>query len=150
MSELALDIESQLNLQRDTLEIADLVIESEGAISCDASFPGAYWLRLRPKSDPGELYFVRVHWARYPHEPPSVKFATGLHGQMDVTRAWPLIPGYRPGNFDICQPFTREGFTVHPEWSETQERWRVTGNPFLWVVMTLQNDLDNRYQGRSG
>ena len=43
-----------------------------------------------------------------------------------------------------------EGFAVHPEWVGGPQSWRSTGNPFLYVVQTLQFDLNNRYQGRMG
>lgn len=93
---------------------------------------------------------MRVAWERYPAAPPSVKFADAIGGRLDVTSAWPMIPGYRPGSFDICQPFTAEGFAIHAEWQQGPDRWPAAGNPFLWVAEILQRDLDHRYQGRSG
>ena len=58
------------------------------------------------------------------------------------------VPGYRaPG--DICQPFTAEGFALHPDWASGPEAWSAEGNPFLRVVAQLQNDLYFRCQGRA-
>jgi hypothetical protein len=146
-----LDFESQLNLLHDSQEATSLLLSRGGTISCDRDERSVYWLCLRPASEPSERYVVRLAWDRYPHDPPSVKFATDIRGQLDSTGAWPIIAGYRPGNFDICQPFTKEAFAIHPEWKDGPERWPANGrNPFLWVVVTLQNDFDNRYEGRSG
>jgi hypothetical protein len=146
-----IDLETQLNLLQDSQAVAEFAIDNDGAISCDCSDQGVYWLALRPRSATDERFVVRVAWQRYPPAPPSVKFATEIHGRLDVTSAWPLIEGYRAGNFDICRPFTAEGYDTHPEWRTSSERWPADGrNPFLWVAHTLQYDLDNRYQGRSG
>ncbi len=71
-------------------------------------------------------------------------------GSLAVTRAWPLIPGYRAASFDICKPMTAEGFAPAPRNGRTGlESWPTTGNPFLWVVETIQFDLDNSYGGRA-
>jgi hypothetical protein len=146
-----IDLETQLNLLQDSPAVAEFVVDNDGAIACDCGDRGVYWLALRPRSTPSERFVVRVAWERYPPAPPSVKFATEINGRLDVTSAWPLIEGYRPGNLDICRPFTAEGFNTHPEWRTNAERWPADGgNPFLWVTTTLQFDLDNRYQGRSG
>jgi len=145
-----IDLESQLALGRDSPDVCKEVRGRAGVIACDASDRGVYWLVLHPRRDPAEDYVVRIHWETYPHAPPSVKFATAIGGRLEVTSAWPLISGYRPSSFDICQPFTREGFALHPEWQTTTERWPVTGNVFLWVAQILQRDLDTRYEGRSG
>jgi hypothetical protein len=150
MATVALDLESQLNLRRDSLAVVEFVTGRDGVVACDAVDRGLYWLVLRPANDVEENYCVRVAWERYPSAPPSVKFADAIGGRLDLTSAWPIIPGYRPGSFDICQPFTAEGFTVHAEWQQGPDRWPSTGNPFLWVTDILQRDLDNRYQGRSG
>lgn len=145
-----IDQETRLLLERDEPAVCEFVETNGGAIQPDATEPGVYWLTLRPRQFPAERYYVRVGWTVYVGAPPSVKFATAVGGALNVTSAWPMVPGYRPGNFDICAPFTAEGFATHPEWRASAERWPTTGNPFLWVVQTLQNDLDNRYGGRSG
>jgi hypothetical protein len=92
---------------------------------------------------------ARIAWTRYPQNAPSVKFADGVGGTLTVTKAWPVIAGYRPGNFDICKPLTAEGFALHAEWRTGPHAWSATGNPFLWVVSQLQDDMNHRYQGRS-
>lgn len=142
--------ESKLSLEHDLPAVVEHLATRDGKVEADSEEEGVYWLTLHPLSASDETYFVRVAWTEYPLEPPSVKFADGVEGRLDVTRAWPMVPGYRPGNFDICQPFTAEGFVAHPEWRTSAEAWTGSGNPFLWVATTLQNDLDNRYQGRSG
>lgn len=148
---MPVDLETQLNLLQDSQAVAEFVVENDGAIACDCGDHGVYWLVLRPRSMPSERFVVRVAWERYPPAAPSVKFATEVNGRVDVTSAWPLIGGYRPGSFDICRPFTAEGFNTHPEWRTNAERWPADGgNPFLWVANQLQYDLDNGYQGRSG
>ena len=60
-----------------------------------------------------------------------------------------MMPGYRPGSFDICEPICREGFNTHPEWRQGSTAWPTDGNPFLWVVQTMQFQFDNDYQARS-
>jgi len=150
MAAVALDLESQLNLLRDSQEVVELVAAHDGVVACDAVDRGLYWLHLRPATAVAESYYVRIVWERYPAAPPSVKFADAIGGRLDLTSAWPIIPGYRPGSFDICQPFTAEGFLIHAEWRQGPDRWPSTGNPFLWVTEILQRDLDHRYQGRSG
>lgn len=66
-----------------------------------------------------------------------------------TSRAWPLVAGYRvQGVWDICQPFTAEGFAAHREWPASPHRWVSTGNPFLFVAENLQNGLNHHYQGR--
>jgi hypothetical protein len=104
---------------------------------------------LAPPAPAQERFYVRIAWSRYPHAPPSVKFADAIGGRLDLSSAWPLIPGYRPGAFDICQPFTAEGFSVHPEWANGAEAWQGTGNPFLWVADILIRDMHTKYGGRS-
>jgi hypothetical protein len=143
-----IDLETRLNLQTDAKAVARLLKQHGGRLVADDSDAGVYWLVMHPRSEPAETYIARVHWSRYPDAPPSVRFASEVGGDIDVLSAWPIVPGYRPTAFDICMPFTAEGFAVHPEWAQTQEAWRVTGNPFLWISETLQRDLNNRYQGR--
>lgn len=145
-----IDLESQLNLREDSEAVVELLWQYGGAVACSFNDRGTYWLVLRPRTAPAEQFVARVVWSRYPHDPPSVKFATAINGSVSSTNAWPLIDGYRPGSFDICQPFTSEAFAVHPEWRRSAEQWRSTGNPFLWVADILQRDLNTRYQGRSG
>lgn len=144
-----MDRESQLALEEDEPAVIEFLERNRGALKPDAQVPGRYWLTMRPKSAPEERYYPVVVWTRYPGTEPSVKFADGIDGSLTTTKAWPVITGYRPGNLDICKPFTLEGFNTHPEWRNGSEAWKGTGNPFLFVVETLQDDLDNKYQGRA-
>jgi hypothetical protein len=144
-----MDQQSSLLVAEDAAAVEEFLAEHGGSLEPDPTgAAGTYWVSLHPRSAPGETYFVRVAWSRYPDEPPSVKFAEGVAGSLTVVGAWPVVPGYRPGNFDICAPFTEEGYATHPEW-RTQAPWPTTGNPFLWVVDTLQGDLDRNYGGRA-
>jgi len=141
-----MDEESRLNLEQDVPAVEAFLAENGGTLACDAS---VYWLTLRPRSATTERYFARVVWTRYPHQAPSVAFATAVRGDLRVTRAWPNIPGYRVGSFDICRPFTAEGYALHSEWNSGSSAWPTVGNPFLWVAQELQFDLDNSYSGRA-
>jgi hypothetical protein len=152
---VTLDAESQLNLDHDYPEIVaflrnnDGVVERDDQLDSDDGDPAVYWLTMRPSSHQDERYYVRIEWDSYPYRPPSIKFAEGLRGSLTVTRAWPTVPGYRAASFDICRPMCREGYAVHPEWNEGSTAWQIEGNPFLWVVETIQFHLDNDYQGRA-
>lgn len=146
---MTLDAESRINLDADEAAVRAFLEERGGRLDHDVSESGTYWLTLAPRTEPNENYVVRVAWTTYPHEPPSVRFATEIAGSLTTTSAWPTIPGYRPSSFDICKPFTAEGYNIHPEWRSGPEAWRTSGNPFLHVATTLQYDLDNNYTGRS-
>lgn len=143
-----MDLESGIALKQDRPAVRTMLKASDGSLEQDPDESGVYWATMRPRSVPTELYHVRIGWSRYPTDPPSVKFGAGVGGSLNVTSAWPLVPGYRPGNFDICAPFTAEGYASHPEWA-TQQPWRTSGNPFLWVIDTIQGQLDRQYGGRS-
>ncbi len=143
------DAETKLNLEEDEVAVRNFLEEHGGRLERDPGGPGVYWATLRPRSMPEEEYYAWLAWSGYPHAPPSVKFANRVGGRLDVTSAWPVAPGFRPTAFDICKPLTAEGFALHPEWRAGPEAWPTTGNPFLWVVQTLQHDLDTGYGGRS-
>ena len=145
------DVETKLALEADGPAVHELLEEHDASLLADGEDPSIFWLSLRPPQAPEEEYVVRIAWeGGYPHAAPSVKFADGVGGRLDVSSAWPVIPGYRPGEHDICQPFTAEAYRVHPEWVEGPEAWPAAGNPFLWVVERLVGDMVERYQGRSG
>jgi hypothetical protein len=146
---LSLDDESRLNLEEDEAAVRAFLEDHGGCLDRDPDESGTYWLTLKPRSGPGEVYVARVAWMTYPHEPPSVRFASGVRGSLTSTSAWPTIPGYRPASFDICKPFTAEGFNLHPDWRSGPEAWKTTGNPFLYVATVLQYDLDHNHTGRS-
>lgn len=143
------DAETKLNLEADEATVRDFLKEYGGGLVDDSSEPGVYWVTLRPRSASQEEYYARVAWSSYPHSPPSVKFADRIGGNLNATGAWPLIPGYRVTAFDVCKPFTAEAFGWHPEWNTGPDAWRSSGNPFLWVVSTMQHDFDTAYGGRS-
>lgn len=143
------DAETKLNLESDEVAVQEFLAEHGGCLGRDQSEPGVYWVKLHPRSAPNEEYYARIAWSSYPHSPPSVKFADCIGGNLNVTGAWPLIPGYRVTEFDVCKPFTAEAFGWHPEWSTGPDAWRSNGNPFFWVVSVLQHDFDTTYGGRS-
>ena len=142
------DTETLTNLTDDEAAVKAFLSEHDGRLVRDADDPATYWLDLRPASTPGERFYVRLVWTRYPDEPPSILFADAVGGQLGVARAWPVAPGYRAPN-DICKPLSAEGYALHPEWRTGPDAWPIDGNSFLWVVETLQYDLDNDYQGRA-
>jgi hypothetical protein len=145
------DVETKLALETDEPTVREVVEEHGASLLSDGGDPSVFWLTLSPPKAPAEEYFVRIAWeGGYPHAAPSVKFADAVGGRLDLSSAWPVIPGYRPGDHDICQPFTAEAYRVHPEWAGGPEAWPSTGNPFLWVVERLLGDMVERYQGRSG
>jgi len=152
---MTLDLESRLNLEHDEQPVAAFLAENGGGLDRDDTLggeggdPAVYWLTMRPASHPAERYFARVGWEAYPYNHPSIKFATGVRGALNVTSAWPVMTGYRPTSFDICRPISKEGFAIHPEWAEGSTAWPTEGNPFLWVAQTIQFHLDNDYQGRA-
>jgi hypothetical protein len=151
---MTIDAESALNLEADEAAVEAFVTEDGGEMARDDRLEGGgdravYWLTLRPRAFPTERYIARIEWLAYPYGPPSIKFATAIRGSLNVTSAWPLMTGYRAGSFDICRPMCKEGFAVHPEWNQGSTAWPIEGNPFLWVVQTVQFHFDNDYQGRS-
>jgi hypothetical protein len=151
---MTVDAESALNLKSDEVAVALFLSENEGHLDRDDCLDGEgdsaiYWLTMRPQSVPTERYFVRVEWFSYPYEAPSIKFADGIRGSLTVNKAWPMMTGYRTGSFDICRPMSREGYEVHPEWKQGSTAWPTEGNPFHWVVQTIQFHLDNEYQARA-
>ncbi len=143
------DYETLLNLADDEAAVAGFLADRGGCLVRDQADSATYWLAARPASAPQETYYARVTWAAYPHQPPSIKFADAIGGSVTVTRAWPVIPGYRSASQDICKPMSAEGYALHPEWRSGPDAWPTTGNPFLWLAQTLQHDLDNDYTGRA-
>lgn len=153
-----MDLESELRVVEDAVEVAAFLTAYGGTLTAGwtpgatepdpADEPGVYWVTMRPKSAPGERYIARVAWSRYPGAPPSIKYATGVRGHLDISSAWPNVPGARPGNFDFCSEFTAEGYQTHPEW-EVQRPWATTGSPFMWIAQILQGQLDRSYGGRA-
>ncbi len=147
---MSLDRESELALAADSPAAANFLAGRGGTLrSPIETDPGVWWAELHPAADPSETYYARIAWSRYPASPPSVKFAHAIGADLADPTAWPLVPGYRPGNLDICKPFTAEGFGLHPDWANTNQAWSATGNPFLAVIRELQRNLNSPgYQGR--
>jgi hypothetical protein len=138
-----------LTLEADEEAVVTYLAEYGGLLLRDEALPAAYWLVLRPQAAPTETYYAHVIWDAYPDRPPSVRFHDGIDGRYDVAHAWPVVPGYRvQGVWDICQPFTAEGFAAHPEWATSVHKWVSTGNPFWFVAQNLQNGLNHHYHGR--
>lgn len=144
------NLETKLALEQDESEARDAAGQFGATLERDQGEPNVYWLTMQPPSEATETFFARIAWTTYPHAPPSVKFADAIGGRLDLSSSWPLIPGYRPGERDICQPFTAEGHALHQDWSQGPEAWSGTGNPFLWVVLQMLHGITDRYQGRSG
>ena len=142
--EVPLALEQDEPAARDAASHHGATLEHNDGESC------VYWLTMSPPDQPTEKFFARIAWTSYPHAPPSIKFADTIGGRLDLSSAWPVIPGYRPGERDICQPFTAEGHAIHSDWSQGPEAWRGTGNPFLWIVLQMLHGMTDRYQGRSG
>ena len=142
------NLATKLNLEADEDAVVSFLNETGGILIRDDAEPGLYWAVMRPASAPTERFYARIFWTRYPGAPASVKYADGIGGQINVTRAWPNIPGYRVQNFDICKPFTAEGYALHSEWNAGPTAWSSSGNPFLATVGQLQFDLNNQYGGR--
>lgn len=111
--------------------------------------PGLYWAVIQP-IEPGSAPFVaRIQWTVYPDRPPSVLFATEVGGPTTDARAWPAATGYRPPH-DICKPFTAEGQGLHGEWVTGPHAWPSEGNPFLYVIENLQDDINRVRGARAG
>lgn len=140
---------TQLNLEVDEDAVVSYLDETSGILIRDLCDSGLYWLVLHPASAPDDRYYARVTWTVYPGSPPSVRYADGIRGSVSINHAWPMAPGYRLGNFDICKPFTAEGFALHQDWQTGSSAWLPEGNPFLYIVQQLQFDLNHNYGGRN-
>jgi hypothetical protein len=104
---------------------------------------------MSPVSGTTEQFQARLLWAKYPDDPPSLKFRDPLTGRIDLPQAWPIIRGFRPQSLDACVNWCSEGFALHPEWrTDARFRWNPNGNSLLWVLRRLQEELDDHYQGR--
>lgn len=150
-----MDFESQLRLERDVvavraaLEAAGVQLVHRLADSNDPEAPvdppGLYWAVIAPTEPGTSPLIARIEWTVYPDRPPSILFATEVGGPTNDTHAWPAATGYR-APVDICKPFTAEGQGIHSEWATGTHAWSSEGNPFLYVVENLQDDI-NRVRG---
>jgi hypothetical protein len=104
---------------------------------------------LSPMEYPTEAFQARLLWLAYPGQPPSLKFRDPATGRLDQPTAWPQLRGFRPTSLDACVSWCAEGFDLHPEWrNDPKYRWDPHHNVLLRIVRTLQDELDNYYQGR--
>jgi hypothetical protein len=141
------DVESKLRLESDELVVELLLAQGGGRLVKRVTDPiGLYWAVIQPSAPEARSFVARINWTVYPDRPPSILFADQIDGQTSVLSAWPAAAGYRAPN-DICKPFTAEGHAIHPEWYTGHHRWRSQGNPFLFVVELLLDDI-NRIDGR--
>lgn len=137
-----MNIESQLRLERDE-EAVRAALEAAGGqlVRREEDPVGLYWAVIQPADGEAKPFIARIQWTIYPGRQPSVLFALEVGGSTSAPAGWPAANGYRVG-VDICKPFTAESLTVHPEWSTGPYAWRAEGNPFLYVVETIQSDID--------
>lgn len=138
---------SELNLAEDfektllTEDVSRWVLEKPNSLEV--------WVRIHSIVKPAEVFQARLLWNLYPDEAPSVKFRDPVTGRLDIKTAWPRARGFRPDSFDICTNWTREGFTLHPEWkNDPALRWNSHGNCLLKVLRIMQSELDNFFEGR--
>jgi hypothetical protein len=138
---------SILALQEDFEELAGVDDVSRWNVEALADLEVV--VTLSPVTDPNEKYQARLLWSKYPDEAPSLKFRDPATGRLDLPQAWPVVTGFRPTSLDACVNYSQEGFALHPEWRKDPNfAWNSTGNRVLWILRTLQDELDNHYQGR--
>lgn len=136
-----------LNLNEDLNEVLKLPEASRWTIERPGDLE--LWVGISPATARTECFQARLLWSTYPDQPPSLKFRDPDSGRLDLPRAWPQAPGLRPGNLDACVPWTTEGMATHPEWrNDPRFRWDPRGNVLLKVLRSIQELLDDEYQGR--
>jgi len=64
----------------------------------------------------GQRYFLRVTADNYPKFAPRVLPVDSETGSSQLIAAWPRCRGFRFGSQDLCLPYTRSGYSLHPEW----------------------------------
>jgi hypothetical protein len=153
------DYESQLRLEGDAIAVRAALEAVGGQLThrhgslaeSDAPVdpPGLYWAVIQPSEPDFAVFVARVLWTVYPDRPPSLLFATEIGGPTNVGAAWPAAQGYRAPN-DVCKPFTAEGQSLHGEWASGPNSWRSEGNPFLYVIETVQTDINRAKGARAG
>jgi hypothetical protein len=138
---------SILSLKQDLEELAGVEDADRWVIETPADLE--VLVMLSPKSAVTDKFQTRLLWSKYPDEAPSLKFRDPETGRLDMPQAWPLVRGFRPQNLDACVNYCQEGFALHPEWkTDPRFAWNPSGNRLLWLLRTLQEELDNHYQGR--
>ena len=137
---------SVLNLRDDHAEASSTADASRWKLDMPSEME--VLVTLKPAPD-DQIYQARLLWNRYPDAPPSLKFRDPVTGRLDLPQAWPQCRGFRPASLDACVNWCSEGFAIHPEWvNDLRYRWNPAGNPLLWVLRQLQEELDEHYQGR--
>lgn len=138
---------SGLNMDGDFEEA--LAVEAARRWKLDRPGPLEVWGAMSSLRVPEEQFQARLLWAEYPGQPPSLKFRDPATGRLDLPGAWPRVRGFRPTSLDACVNWTLEGFNLHPEWrNDPRYRWDSRGNRLLWVLQTLQSELDEYFEGR--
>lgn len=138
---------SKLNLYDDFEEASGVADASKWKLEMPGDFE--VLVMMTPASSPNEKFQARLLWTKYPDEPPSLKFRDPETGRLDLPQAWPVARGFRPQSLDACVNWCAEGFKLHPEWTnDARLKWNPNGNPLLWVLRQLQEELDEYYQGR--
>jgi hypothetical protein len=141
-----MDIESLMGLARDVPAVEEYLSSTGGRlVRRDQDEAGLYWAVVQPVDPARSPFVARIGWTVYPHRPPSVLFAPEVGMPTGDPRGWPAASGYRTPN-DICKPFTAEGHVAHGDWATGPHAWRNTGNPFLFVVENIVDDI-NRVGG---
>lgn len=138
---------AELNL-KDDLERA---VAAPDAVRWQLEQPGPLEISaaMHPASNPTEIFHASLIWASYPNQPPSLKFRDPATGRLDLPAAWPIVRGFRPTSLDACVNWCLEGLNLHPEWkTDPRFRWDPRGNPLLRILRTLQDELDEHFQGR--
>lgn len=97
----------------------------------------------------GEVYALRVNGDNYPAYAPHVIPIDPDTGRDDVRTAWPLCNGFRVDSRDLCLPYTRTGYNLHPEWLR-HPVWKWDGSDVRVTLESLFNRLNDscHYQGR--
>lgn len=138
---------SRLNLQDDFEEATGVSDASRWTLEMPGDFE--MLATMSPASAPNERFQARLLWVKYPDEPPSLKFRDPGTGRLNLPQAWPTARGFRPQSLDACVNWCFEGFALHPEWkADPRFRWNPNGNPLLFVLRQLQEELDDHFQGR--
>lgn len=138
---------SKLNLDDDLVEA--LSCEDAARWKLHRADGLEVWVTVSPAADPRESFQARLLWTKYPDNPPSLKFRDPATGTLDLPTAWPVVRGFRPGSCDACVNWCSEGFDLHPEWrNDVRYQWKSDGNVLLKVIRTLQDEMDEHFQGR--
>jgi hypothetical protein len=138
---------SKLNLHDDFVEAAE--VPDAGRWKLEIRDELEVLVMMSSAKASSEEFQARLTWNRYPEEAPSLKFRDPVTGRLDLPQAWPQARGFRPQSLDACVNWCAEGFQLHPEWrNDPRWRWNPSGNPLLWVLRQLQEELDEHFQGR--